>query len=463
MIKTICYQLETESILDQYVFEFIFNILGYPAKKVTKNPDIYYGTKPLKDCLVMIKPNQGDLIWHELVENYPKLPKTSGQIPFDLIHALGAFLTDKVNQDLPEDSFDSDQLLIFAKSFQATNQIAEFPIVNLYMDFLRNVFKTAFQSSGLPLWPDGFKAAIALSHDVDSPDKYAILVAPLVLKNRSLKENLYFNYKRFKAWLNRIKDPTPNDYWLFSQIMTEEAKYGFSSTFFTCSVNRFESYGTSHDVLYNIRTLNFQKAFEQIINNQAEIGLHTSYNACNDPGRFMLEKKRLEELAQTKVYGSRHHYWHLGKNPNQTFMSQVKAGLEYDSSLAFNEAMGFRRNIALPYYLWDSDHNLPSQLLELPVFLMDGNIFTHKGANTVKAMKQISQYISLIKATNGFGAVDWHVRTSYPANETYREWGKCYVKLLAYLAEDGEIWSTNLRQIQVWLEKRNKKLKDMVN
>jgi len=470
MIKTIHYQLENDSPLDQYIIEFIFNILGYPAKKVTSNPDFYYGNLALGPAkklstngFIIIEPNQNDLIWNELVENDSKIAEITNKIPFDLIHAIGAFLTDKVNQNLSEDSYDCDQLLLFVKSFQASNQIANFPIVNLYLNFLKKIFEEVFKGSGLPLWPEGFKAAIGLSHDVDSPDKYAILAAPLILKNRSLKENLYFNYKRFKALINRIKDSNPNDFWLFSQIMAAEAKYGFSSTFFVCSANRFDSYGSSEDVLYDIKRSNFQKVFSEILHNQFEIGLHTSYNACDEANRFVLEKKKLEGFVKTKVYGSRHHYWHLGDNSNQTFINQIKSGLEYDTSLAFNESIGFRRNVALPFYIWDSRNRTVSKLLELPVFLMDGNFFSHKGANTVNAMKEIVKFISIIKATNGLGVVDWHVRTSFPGNKTYQEWGKCYLELLDYLSQDKEIWVTNLRNLQIWLEQRNQKLKEMVD
>ena len=66
-----------------------------------------------------------------------------------------------------------------------------------------------------------------------------------------------------------------------------------------------------------------------------------------------------------------HHYWHMGKNIDKTLEMHEYADFEYDSSIAYNEEIGFRRNVAYPYYPWIESMNRSLNILQLPVFCMD--------------------------------------------------------------------------------------------
>ena len=80
-----------------------------------------------------------------------------------------------------------------------------------------------------------------------------------------------------------------------------------------------------------------------------EIGLHASYNAYN--GSLRSEKILLEKYANIEIQGLRHHYWHISPtNAEETLILHNKSGFFYDSSLAFEKIIGFRRGIGLPFF-----------------------------------------------------------------------------------------------------------------
>jgi hypothetical protein len=78
--------------------------------------------------------------------------------------------------------------------------------------------------------------------------------------------------------------------------------------------------------------------------------LHASYNAYAAAEWFVYEKEKLEEVAQAKIKGLRPHYWHIGRDQHKTLRFHEATGFGYDSSIAFNDHIGFRMDIALPYY-----------------------------------------------------------------------------------------------------------------
>jgi len=455
---TIKYKIEDRSDFTKYIFDFILNIIGLKGKENHgnngNNVDIYYGSKqPSPNCGVVIRENKSDIVWKELTKGCITSSDIEGIIPFDIVNAIGFFLNDEGNKNIAKEAHDIHDRLIFNKSFQYNRNMANFPIINLYIMFLKSLFERRNSSlSSLPLWPCGKKCVIGLSHDVDRPDKYARLKTPFFNKNVNFKYNLFNILGKAKA-IMRLLNRKPNDFWLFEEIMDIEEKFGFKSTFFFASMNQFGEWGSLYDVRYDINSPKFMKVLKETATRGWEIGLHASYNAYLDSNRFSIEKERLTEILGSEVKGLRHHYWHMGRDIEKTLEMHERAGFEYDSSVAFNEQLGFRRNLAFPYYPWNETSARPIQVIQLPVFCMDGGLF-YPPIEVNDAAKKIKTYIRTIKQYGGIGIIDWHVKTSYPKNTEYWNRGKTYIKILEYLSTDSEIWVTNLSDITSWLKKR---------
>jgi hypothetical protein len=84
---------------------------------------------------------------------------------------------------------------------------------------------------------------------------------------------------------------------------------------------------------------------------------------------------------------------------------------------------------------------------------MDAHLFGG-GSSAADAIEQVERYVAAIKAVGGFGSIDWHVRTSIPANREFRPWGEAYVAILEQLAADPQLWVTSLDEIAAWVASR---------
>jgi len=185
-----------------------------------------------------------------------------------------------------------------------------------------------------------------------------------------------------------------------------------------------------------------------------EIGLHASYRAHEDPARVVAEGARLADVAGRAVPGLRHHYWQLGPDESATLRAHEAAGFTYDSSLAFNDHVGFRRGVALPFRPFDAVLGRPLRTIQIPTFCMDGNLFPAPG-DIDEAVATVDRLIDGIVATGGLGAIDWHIQTSYPRNPTFAAWGTAYQEILKRLAARPDVWVTGLEAIASWVARRS--------
>ena len=469
MIMT--YYSEDSSPETEYVFDFIFRTIGLKAKKFSNNNytsvDIYYGNNPEKLNYKIRIPDinksidnlqKDDVIWQDLLvggfNNY-----NSEVVPFDIINAIRYLLIDYANDNIISD--DQHSRLMAVDSYQFQHDIFSIPIVNAYILFLSKLIEVRTGNIGIQMWPVGKKCAIALTHDVDVPDRRCFK-NDLYVRHKTVTEHLkkknYFKSIKTVLGYGKYLFKFPflqQNYWNFEQIINLEKELGMKSTFFFASRNVSDSiaqYNT--DVTYNIKKKKFNNVFEQIKKHGFEIGLHSSYNAYKSADHFLWEKEKLEHLSGVKIIGQRHHYWHLGDNIERTLEYHEKAGFKYDSSLAFMDMMGFRRNVAMPYYPWSRINQKLIKTIQVPAFIMDGNIFLNPVTTVDEGLDLIKREIEILKKYKGLGAINWHVRTSLPTSSEFKTYGEAYPELLKYLAEDTDIWITNMHDVVNFILKR---------
>ena len=454
-IGRLAFALERESALDRYVIGFLADALGLRAVETEASPGrplLYYGDGPPDGVQGVVIPRRpGDVLWRELLDGSLDPATIGPQLGFDPIAAIGALLTDAVNAGRPTDRHGR---LPFAASFQAEHALGEAPLVDRYVEALRPLIQRELgDPPARPRWPHGRRAAIGLSHDVDRPYKWGILRA--VREGRhppNLAALPRFAAKAAYTTLQRARRPA-DDFWLFDRIVAAEQRHGFRSTFLFAAMPAFGEWGTFDDVYYDLGWPRFGPVFARLRDGGFGIGLHASYSAHRGLDRLVLERDRLGNLSGVEPRGLRHHLWHLGPDEAATLRLHERAGFAFDASLAFNDHLGFRRNVALPFRPWDRLEQRPLRTVQLPTFCMDGNLF-YGGSSVADAVEQVDRHVSAIKAVGGFGSIDWHVRASVPANREFRSWGEAYLAILERLAADPELWVTSLDEVASWVESR---------
>jgi len=458
-VERIRYRLENPTPLILYVFDLIFDTLGY-ARQETQEDDwhVYYGRTPIDGDGIFIQQNDADLIWQDLLNQKISADILGKRIPFDIIYAIGQLITDEVNANQPADHYDTHGRLLFEQSFQAQHHLIHAPIVNMYINLLGEMITSQLGLTGLPLLPNGKRYAIGLSHDVDRLNKNHIWRTPLYLTQFSLKRNIFYTQRKVARMLANIRDGFADDFDLFTEVIDFEQRYGVSSTFFFAARNIFAPHGTTIDVFYDIEQPRIIELFGTIIEAGFEVGLHASYQAYTDKQHFVEEKSRLSQLAKTEVKGLRHHYWHMHPQVHPTLKLHAEAGFLYDTSIAFNNTLAFRRSVAVPYSPWDESEQKPMDILQLPVMCMDGNLF-YENNTKEQAVSDLREMTHQLKTVGGVGIIDWHSDSSNPNNRAFTDWGWCYQQFVQEVAADSDAWVTNLSEITDWYLERKKQLR----
>jgi hypothetical protein len=445
------YRLEEPTPLRRYALEFLLDACGFQARETAGDDYAVYhgGHSPVGARRVWIGTGE----WREPAQSEALTrldPRTLGHtVPFDLLEAVSAVLTDRVNAGATPDAFDIHGRLRLAASFQGRLGSAAVPQVNLYAAWLGQVIEQTLGFRGARRWPDGKTCALALSHDVDRLDQGGLRTAPLRAPNLGLRHNLALLRVRLRSVMSLPVD----DFALFRELLDFEESHDFRSTFFFASHSRWGEYAAPEDVLYEVDTPRMRRLLAEMLARGFEIGLHASYSAYRSADRLRAERERLSQVARTDVRGVRHHYWHLGPEPAMTLKAHEEAGFLWDSSLAFNEDVGYRRGVALPYYPWDDHEQRPLRVRQLPVLCMDGALL--RQATTVDdALRRFQDAIGFLRSGAGLGVIDWHSDAAHPSTPGFERWGQAYRACLSWLASQDDVWIGSLGNIAEWLDRR---------
>ncbi len=279
---------------------------------------------------------------------------------------------------------------------------------------------------------------VALTHDVDSPWRWTrigLRGAAARLKRNTLEGRLAPALREATALaaapVHRARGTDPN--WRFRHIVEEERRRGASgSTFFVLAGHNDPHDGAAPDAYETLRP----RLVETIRTAGAEVGLHGSYTAADDPVRLADEKATLVALAGD-VQGHRYHY--LRADPHRNVAQLATLGFRYDTTLGFPDAVGFRAGIARPFRPWDFERGAPADLLEIPLAAMDATLAEERylGLSAKRAEPRLTALLDWAAANGGAFAILWHPDRFDPL--TSGGWDRLYSRLLDGIRERGGV------------------------
>lgn len=173
-----------------------------------------------------------------------------------------------------------------------------------------------------------------------------------------------------------------------------------------------------------------------------EIGVH-GIDAWHDAesGRAELEKIRAETGAENA--GIRMHWLLREANTNRVLEA---AGYAYDSTIGYNETVGYRAGTSQVFRPLDV-----KRLLELPMHIQDGALFYGKrlALSEAEAWGLCEKIIENARKLGGVTTILWHDRSHGPE----RFWGDFYVKLVGHL-KTLPVWFASAERIVNWFNHR---------
>lgn len=443
---------------------------GEVGKKPNANLIVLYNTEKLQiDSFLEVEllPRNGpeELVWNGFTfPVYTNISELECEgIVLIKSKASGKASVVKINrnqQKIVRIGYDLFREVAFLISSGQPVEYAEVPTLEIHIAILREIMITAGVSFiEISPVPYGYDFITCLTHDIDFTG----------IRNHKLDHTMYgFLYRAVlrtffdalrrkvpwqKLWKNlkaalllpAVYAGIASDFWArFDKYL--EIEKGLRSTFFFLPY-KGKTVDVAHELVskkrackYDIRDI--RMLLLQILSEGCEIGLH-GIDAWHDPEKGKRESERITSVSGKPVSGVRIH-WLYFNNDSPGVLE--KAGLNYDSTYGYNEAVGFLAGTAQVFKPPGS-----KELLELPMIIQDTAMF-YSGRMGVREDEALTLCRKVIKNVSDFGGtlvINWHGRSLEPE----RLWDGFYRKLLNEIKLK-RVWFSTGGEVTQWYKKR---------
>jgi hypothetical protein len=311
----------------------------------------------------------------------------------------------------------------------------------------------------IPPVPEGARMIACLTHDVDHPairlhhcDRtvlgflYRALVRSPIrsLQGRMSIRNMLHN------WLAVLKLPfvllgLADDFWRrFDGYLKHEQ--GMQSTFFVIPFKGHPGQMGSRQApkrratAYGARDIETQ--LRKLVSAGCEVGLH-GLDAWHDPIKGRLEFDEIRRATGIRELGVRMHWLFFDSEAPKNL---ELAGAEYDSTVGYNETVGFRSGTSQVYKPLGA-----TRLLELPLHIMDTALFLagYLNLKPCDADRRINDILNHVEECGGVVTINWHDRSIAPE----RHWEQTYIRILDNI-RNRSAWIANARDVVRWFRVR---------
>ena len=264
-----------------------------------------------------------------------------------------------------------------------------------------------------PVWPEDAEFAVCLSHDLDLVARYHPAQA---MRKSGLAFHSFFRHRQ-KKFLGQTldglreflvtgwkKDPVQK----LERWAELEARHNVRSTFFIPPERSERRHWTDclyhYDdrVLYKGRPSSVRAILRDLAKGEWEIGLHPSWWSFRDAALMTHQRDQVADAVGAEIESVRQHFLHF--DPARTPAVHAAAGLRYDSTLGFNNEIGFRQGTSYPW-------RLPAGVLEIPLHVQDVAMFNPKKGLRLDVDTAIEETLAIarrVQAVRGVLTLSWH-------------------------------------------------------
>jgi len=336
---------------------------------------------------------------------------------------------------------------------------AHIPTLEIHIGMLRRwILESGLPLVEIPPFPSGSTFIVCLTHDVDFADirghKFDRTVLGFIFRVlfpshlRDFRSRISW-FRLLKNWKALFSLPgvylgLSRDFW-FEFDRYSEIEREMASTFFFIPFKDDPGDTPNHRpppyraARYDVRDL--EGPIKALMKRGHEIGLH-GLDAWHDPRRGGEELRVIREITGAEEVGVRIHWLLFSENSPAVLQ---EAGFLYDSTLGYNDAIGYRCGTTQVFRL------SPTSLFELPLHAMDTAMFYRKrmGLSESRALQLCRHLIDEMRTYGGVFTLNWHTRSLSPE----RNWDDFYIELLRILKTE-KVWFASAKQVVDWFHKR---------
>ena len=341
----------------------------------------------------------------------------------------------------------------FSENFR--EGLLEVPEVDLWLVEQRR--RLGAEATLEPLWPDGKRFAVCLTHDVDLLARKATLRQVVRYArgglNRGSPTRDPLRYARPPARavraLRRGIASSPSIENTLELSAALESQYGATASYFftvpaTGAGSRYDcTYALGDRCTFRGVRTKVSDVVGTLAAEGFDIGLHGSYYSAVVPGILAAERATLEQGSGITATTTRQHFlhWEITKTPHL----QDAAGFVADSTLGFNRAPGYRASTTLPFRHFDVKTERALDLLEVPLVVEDSALLGPIAAERADSAEEVvGSLVDTAKDVGGAITFLFH-----PDKLVHPEWLALYEWSLAYVAEAGG-WLTSVSGLEQW-------------
>ncbi|MFZ0391233.1 MAG: polysaccharide deacetylase family protein [Calditrichia bacterium] len=347
---------------------------------------------------------------------------------------------------------DRDQYSRFHKRYSVLGEsVYHQPTVDRWTTLLKLMIKDLAVKRNIPirftpLWPNGRRFALVLTHDVDRLRSWTFSKMRRVFKEKQKQRGLFSAGTTALRLLRQ--NMLPRSYQgNFKFICRLERKYGGSSTFFFVGKSR-----TANDPGYQLGKKRIRRGIRAAVDTGSQIGLHGSFPSAVDGNFLQEEKEILSSVASREIRGNRQHYLRFEGIP--TLQAIEAAGLRYDSTLGFSDELGYRCGTGLPFRPVHPGEKKIFSYWEIPLILMDTVLLLESKLNLAAqgAWEFVLQHLQEAAESGSCLTVNWHNNNLHTAD--YSGYTRLYENMLNWALENNG-WLCSADQLWEWWEKRD--------
>ena len=356
--------------------------------------------------------------------------------------------------------YDLFEEVSFLLSEGQPSENATIPTLELHISLLRSIMLRvgAPYVEVLPV-PAGYEFMACLTHDVDftgirehkfDSTMWGFVYRALVGSFRDALGGRTSWSKCRRNWRAVFSLPLVylgliEDFWLeFDRYM--EIEKGLGSTFFFIPFKNYPGTRNSQPApkrraaKYDLLTI--KKEIRALIDNGCEVGLH-GVDAWQGTEQARTELSRIQEVTRQPNAGVRMHWLYWADTSPKAL---EEAGLSYDSTFGYNDAVGFRAGTAQAFCPLGGE-----SFIELPLIAQDTALFypDRMGLSETEAMDSCRQLIRQALLFGGVLTINWHTRSLSPE----RLWGDFYQEFLNEIKEH-RVWFRTAGHAVRWFQSR---------
>ncbi len=276
--------------------------------------------------------------------------------------------------------------------------------------------------SGHIRWPGDRPFAVCLTHDVDAVSEQYLRYLRKARGARFLRRRA--GWKRFKwSALHHMRHVSPRFHTRrdplhrYEKWLAVEEQHNARSTFFFwpgwSSVSKHHpsdcTYDLSDPVVLDGQKCTVAEMIREIDRRGWEIGLHPSWYSFDDADEMKSQKDSLEEVLGHEVVSVRQHFLH--HDIRVTPRVQELAGFRYDSTLGFNDNVGFRFGTCHPWKVYDPERQTPLSIVEIPLIVQDTAMLRQEKGLRLDADTALAYVLQLageVERVGGVLTLLWH-------------------------------------------------------